>query len=1270
MILYRANFVKLNLGGLKMEITKAILCRKVLAITLILSLTLSPSLQMIAFADGDAATKQTAKEELENIEQEEESQVDPLSIEVQEIEDSSQAEAETELEDNPQAEAEAKLEDSSQAKAEAELEDSSQVEAEAKLEDSSQAISTVASLSSNNAEEMVATNEDDFEFSDGTITGYTGTETEVIIPEAIKGFEVTTIGDFAFNTLGGCDYGELITSITIPKTVTAIDDCAFYNCSELTKIRFNGECPELGTNVFTDIGIDATFYCNSKYKTQFDIALKEFLCAGCSIEYYDDEKTPVEPETPIEPEIPPEPTEKDKLSNLYNFKLNDEKNAYTLTKYKSQDTTEVIIPETIDNIPVTEIGNQAFMNSKCTSVTIPDTVTEIGRLAFFQSKITSIVIPASVKTIGTSAFNSCGSLAEITFNGACPTLNSKIFDFIPNDAVFHCDLQYKDEFITGLKSVDIDENKIKWFGEEKTPEVPEKTPEEIAEETKAELGKLFNFEPNVNDTYTLTEFKVLENNNNEITEIVIPSEYDGKAVTKIANHAFDADGKGLSKITSITMPDSITEIGDWAFNKCDKMASIALSNSLTTIGENAFQRCDALTEITIPASVETIKPLAFTMCEGLKNIKVDENNPYYKDIEGVLFDKDGKTLINYPAGRGEVEYQIPEGTEKIESDAFKLSPNNKTASLKKISFPTSLKEIGDRAFMQTNLEEITIVPGVKVGKSVFDQCIRITKVNIAEGVTEIGEAQFYALENCKEITLPSTLKKIGYRAFDRLGATEIVLPEGLEEIGAEAFECSQLKSITIPSSVKKIGDRAFYLSKIENVNFAENGNLNSIGKFAFTHCKSLNNVVIPSTVKTLESGCFSHCYALTDITIPDSVTTLEDVVFAGSKFSEISLPDSITTIGNGTFKDCTDLVSAKLPANLKALGTCTFENCQKLQEAIFPETIKIKALPSDTFYDCRTIEYIYLPESIERTQACSLSLCKADPIVEYANKSLKRSKFDCFVLDFEKIGDSYYELIDAEKQIYKLKAAVREEENQIFNEMNKTENDVRSRNAASNATLCGCQGAKDEQFSPTCSPTFKFKPSASSGAGDIVDSGDKIVDTSTNQSDRETSRDYESSYDRETVKTNEPILTLAEEVEEIKEEVLEEQLGFALNDTSEVFIPDFDFNKTSLDAMIEDGREASSDRANAFESSDSTEAIISKAEKDEPKKALSTKGKVIATTATATVVVASAGAVALAGSTTTAAAAAATTVAQAQATAGAIGKLKLLASKLAKLIRK
>ena len=168
----------------------------------------------------------------------------------------------------------------------------------------------------------------------------------------------------------------------------------------------------------------------------------------------------------------------------------------------------------------------------------------------------------------------------------------------------------------------------------------------------------------------------------EVKSFTIPS-----SVTEIGEGAFEDCGS----LSSITIPSSVTKIGGGAFYGCSSLASIMIPSSVTKIGEGAFGVCGSLASITIPASVTKIGGEAFAGCSSRSSIEVASDNTKYCSIEGVLYSKDRKVLVSCPGGR--TSLTIPSSVTKIVEGAFLGC-----SSLASITIPPSVTIIGRGAF--------------------------------------------------------------------------------------------------------------------------------------------------------------------------------------------------------------------------------------------------------------------------------------------------------------------------------------------------------------------------------------------------------------------------------------------------------------------------------------------------------------------------------------------------------------------------------------------
>ena len=219
------------------------------------------------------------------------------------------------------------------------------------------------------------------------------------------------------------------------------------------------------------------------------------------------------------------------------------------------------------------------------------------------------------------------------------------------------------------------------------------------------------------------------------------------------------------------IPDSVATIDHYAFQGCAGLTSVNIPSSVASIGNLGFNGCKGLTSVTIPASVTSIGGGLFGNCSELLSIEVAAENPAYRSVNGVLFDKGLTTLIQYPVGKAG-SYVIPAGVTSLGWDAFLGG-----AKLTGVTFPDTLATIG---------------------QGVFWQCTGLTSLSLTDSLTSIGWYAFLGCTGLTNVTIPDSVTSIGGHAFwNCTGLTSVIIGSGVTSIESEAFQYSSALSSVI-----------------------------------------------------------------------------------------------------------------------------------------------------------------------------------------------------------------------------------------------------------------------------------------------------------------------------------------------------------------------------------------------------------------------------------------------------------------------------------------
>lgn len=416
------------------------------------------------------------------------------------------------------------------------------------------------------------------------------------------------------------------------------------------------------------------------------------------------------------------------------------------------------------------------------------------------------------------------------------------------------------------------------------------------------------------------------------------------------------------------------------------ITAVVVNQGVTYIGSRAFQGMNSCTSISLPASVTNMHELAFGSMTGLTEITVDSGNTVYKADDGILFSADGKTLIKYPAKKGNVSYAVPSGVTTLNKHAF-----SNISVLTTLTLPNTLNSIGEYAFQNstgitslsipnavtsmgiyafsgnTSLETIVIGTGLTtIPNNAFSGCTALKSVSFEEtsSLTTIGSYSFNGCSSLETFTFPASLKTIEVYAFASTGLTAVNIGK-VGAIGTGAFQkCNKLKEVVIegsdalslpanlfsgtyssnseynndhaPLETLKIGaallaDGIFEKQKgtIKSISL---GNVTGDG-LDFQYFNSLESVKLGNGCSAIPEGVFSGCTNLKTLTISDGVTSIGKNAFYGCTSLtsvQISKQSQLTTIAEGAFRD-TKVTSVYIPSKVTSIGDYAFFHGSKPQ---------------------------------------------------------------------------------------------------------------------------------------------------------------------------------------------------------------------------------------------------------------------------------------------------------------------------------------------------
>jgi hypothetical protein len=419
------------------------------------------------------------------------------------------------------------------------------------------------------------------------------------------------------------------------------------------------------------------------------------------------------------------------------------------------------------------------------------------------------------------------------------------------------------------------------------------------------------------------------------------------------------------KETSFEIPDSVTSIGDNAFEKCANLTNVTIPDSVTSIGEDAFSGCTGLLSVTIPSSVNYISFCAFMDCTNLTSVTISDGlttvggYAFYNctSLKSVTIPSSVTTISTcafglYSAGDDLFEDSTVEdftiyGYTNSVSEKYAKNNELNFVSIGEVEPTPDVDETDPTPDDDSDFSYVLLDDGTAEINSYTGSDTEVVIPSNINGytVTSIGEDTFFRLESVTSITIPDTVTNLSAYSFYGSGIKEITIPNSVTSIDDLAFcECENLTKVTIPESVTDLDTYAFLdCPNLENISVdSNNPNYSSLDGSLYNKDQTLliqyatgkedDTFEIPNTVTSIDNCAISYCENLVTVVIPDSVTNISYGAFKESvSLTSVTIPDSVTTLGSCAFYGCTGLKEVSLPNSIDTLSSSVFALCSSLE---------------------------------------------------------------------------------------------------------------------------------------------------------------------------------------------------------------------------------------------------------------------------------------------------------------------------------------------------